>query len=231
MSSVAVVAGTRLYPRAVPARTVALGCRALKNRITEAATDSMVDHAGAAAASGSARRWGSCRRVGSPLVGAIPARGEPNSNDVPDLALLRRTFVLADEARQSGSAPYGALVADADGKVIVERGNTTAQGDGDPTQHAELVASAGAWRVLGTDGMNQATLYASTEPCVMCAGAAYWIGIGRVVYGMSSCRLFEFTGDDPEHTSFALPCRDILLNGQRPITVIDPVLEAEAAGP
>ena len=167
--------------------------------------------------------------VGSPLVGAIPARGEPNSNDVPDLALLRRTFVLADEARQGGSAPYGALVADADGKVIVERGNTTAQGDGDPTQHAELVASAGAWRVLGTDEMNQATLYASTEPCVMCAGAAYWTGIGRVVYGMSNRRLFEFTGDDPEHTSFALPCRDILLNGQRPITVIGPVLEAEAA--
>jgi tRNA(Arg) A34 adenosine deaminase TadA len=167
--------------------------------------------------------------VGSPLVGAIPARGEPNSNDVPDLALLRRTFVLADEARQGGSAPYGALVADADGKMIVERGNTTAQGDGDPTQHAELVASAGAWRVLGTDGMNQATLYASTEPCVMCAGAAYWTGIGRVVYGMSNRRLFEFTGDDPEHTSFALPCRDILLNGQRPITVIGPVLEAEAA--
>src|SRR6185437_757264 len=45
--SVAVVAGTRLYPRAVPARTVALGCRGLKNRITEAATDSMVDHPGA----------------------------------------------------------------------------------------------------------------------------------------------------------------------------------------
>ena len=120
---------------------------------------------------------------------------------------------------------------DADGKVIVERGNTTAQGDGDPTQHAELVASAGAWRVLGTDEMNDATLYASTEPCVMCAGAAYWTGIGRVVYGMSNRRLFEFTGDDPEHTSFALPCRDILLNGQRPITVIGPLLEAEAAQP
>jgi len=46
---------------------------------------------------------------------------------------------------------------------------------------------------------------------------------------MSNRRLFEFTGDDPEHTSFALPCRDILLNGQRPITVIGPLLEAEAA--
>src|SRR5262245_4197138 len=92
--------------------------------------------------------------AGSPFIGSTPARGEPNPKDVSDLALLRRTFVLATEARQGGSAPYGALVADADGKVIVERGNTTAQGDGDPTQHAELVASAGAWRVLGNDGMN-----------------------------------------------------------------------------
>jgi tRNA(Arg) A34 adenosine deaminase TadA len=167
--------------------------------------------------------------AGAPVIGAIPARGEPDPADAPDLALLRRTFVLATEARQSGSAPYGALVADADGKVIVERGNTSALGDGDPTQHAELTAVADAWRVLGTDGMNEATLYASTEPCVMCAGAAYWTGISRVVYGLSDRRLFEFTGDNPGQTSFALPCRDILLHGQRAITVVGPLLEDEAA--
>jgi hypothetical protein len=46
--------------------------------------------------------------------------------------------------------------------------------------------------------------------------------------GMSNRRLFEFTGDDPAHTSFALACRDILLNGQRPIIVIGPLLEDEA---
>jgi hypothetical protein len=46
---------------------------------------------------------------------------------------------------------------------------------------------------------------------------------------MSNLRLFEFTGDDPAHTSFALPCREILCNGSRPITVIGPLLEDEAA--
>lgn len=169
--------------------------------------------------------------AGAPILGAIPARGEPAPDDAPDLALLRRTFVLANEARQSGSAPYGALVADADGKVVVERANTSALKHGDPTQHAELVATGDAWRVLGTDGMNQATLYASTEPCSMCSGAAYWTGIGRVVYGLSDRRLFEFTGDNPEQSSFALPCRDILLHGQRDITVVGPLLEEEAAQP
>jgi tRNA(Arg) A34 adenosine deaminase TadA len=167
--------------------------------------------------------------AGSSVIGVGRAGAEPDAADTADLALLRRTFVLADEARQGGGAPYGALVADADGKVVAEHRNTAWGDGGDPTQHAELVATTDAWRVLGSDGMNKATLYASTEPCSMCAGASYWNGIGRVVYGMSNLRLFEFTGDDPAHTSFALPCRDILCNGSRPITVIGPLLEDEAA--
>jgi hypothetical protein len=46
---------------------------------------------------------------------------------------------------------------------------------------------------------------------------------------MSNRRLFEFTGDNPQQASFALPCRDILTHGQRPVTVIGPLLEDEAA--
>jgi tRNA(Arg) A34 adenosine deaminase TadA len=168
--------------------------------------------------------------AGATAVGPTQAHAEPAPSDA-DLALLRRTFVLAQEARQGGSAPYGALVAAADGNVVVERANTSALGDGDPTQHAELTATADAWRVLGTDAMNHATLYASTEPCVMCAGAAYWTGIGRVVYGLPVRRLFEFAGDNPEQGSFALPCRDILLHGRRAIAVVGPLLEDEAAQP
>src|ERR1700759_2846106 len=122
--------------------------------------------------------------AGSSVIGAGAARAEPVTADAPDLALLRRTFVLADEARQGGGAPYGALVADADGKVIAEHRNTAWGDGGDPTQHAELVATTQAWRVLGSDGVKHATLYASTEPCSMCAGASYWNGVGRVVYGM-----------------------------------------------
>jgi len=92
-----------------------------------------------------------------------------------------------------------------------------------------MVTVRTAWRALGDDGMRSATLYASTEPCTMCAGGAYWSGIGRVVYGMSNTRLFQFTGDDPKNAGYALPCRDILLHGYRPITVIGPLLEDEGA--
>jgi tRNA(Arg) A34 adenosine deaminase TadA len=162
------------------------------------------------------------------LVAAGPAGASPEPSP-QDLVHLRRTFALAAQARQLGGAPYGALVADAGGNVVAEHGNASSVDGGDPTDHAEMVTSRSAWRLLGDDGMRQATLYASTEPCTMCAGGAYWSGIGRVVYGMSNHRLFDFTGDDPKHAAFALPCRDILLNGQRAIAVIGPLLEDEAA--
>jgi tRNA(Arg) A34 adenosine deaminase TadA len=163
------------------------------------------------------------------VFGVSPAGAQPAPDATPDLALLRRTFALAEDARRRGGAPYGALVADAAGTVIAEHGNTSAVDNGDPTQHAELMVSTAAWRALGDEGMNRATLHASTEPCTMCAGAAYWSGIGTVVYGLSNVRLFEFTHDQPGRASFALPCRDVLLHGQRPITVIGPMLEDEAA--
>jgi len=159
-------------------------------------------------------------------AGSACAAPEPSADDLDH---LRRTFELAEQARQAGGAPYGALVVDARGAVVAEHGNTAAVDGGDPTDHAETVVLRQAWRTLGDAGMGPATLYASTEPCTMCAGAAYWSGVDRVVYGMSNQRLFGFTGDDPQRAGFALPCRDILLHGSRPVTVVGPLLQDEAA--
>jgi tRNA(Arg) A34 adenosine deaminase TadA len=167
--------------------------------------------------------------AGSTLIGPAPASADPASVDPVELELLRRTFELAVRAREAGGAPYGALVADAEGNIVAEQGNTSSLVGGDPTQHAEMLALPAGWRVLDYEGMSRGTLYASTEPCSMCAGAAYWSGIGRVVYGLSNLRLFEFTGDNPQRASFALPCRDILLYGQREVTVVGPLLQDEAA--
>ncbi len=91
----------------------------------------MLGHARSAAADGVARRRGSGRTGRSPICPRRPGSRRADPNDVPDLALLRRTFVLADEARRSGGAPYGALVADADGKVIAEHRNTAWADGGD----------------------------------------------------------------------------------------------------
>ena len=63
----------------------------------------------------------------------------------------------------------------------------------------------------------------------MCAGAIYWCGIGRVVYGMAESSLLAITGDHAENPTLRLPCRVVFASGQRPIAVVGPALIDEAA--
>ncbi len=63
----------------------------------------------------------------------------------------------------------------------------------------------------------------------MCAGAIYWAGIGRVVYGLSEQRLRALTGNHPENPTLDLPCRTVFAAGQRTTEVVGPLLEEEAA--
>lgn len=146
-----------------------------------------------------------------------------------EVALLRRAIEIGHDARAVGRHPFGALVVDAAGNVVAERGNNSMPPEGDPTQHAELAAAAAAFRTLGPGGMAGSTLYTSAEPCAMCTGAAYWTGIDRIVYALSEERLLSLTGDDPENPTFSLPCREVIERGQRKIVVIGPLLQDEAA--
>lgn len=142
-----------------------------------------------------------------------------------DLARLRRAIELAQHARGQGDHPFGSLVVAADGVVLAEAANTVST-DG-PTGHAE----ANAVRALaGVDAatLSGATLYTSTEPCAMCAGAIYWSGIGRVVFALGEDSLRAMTGDDPANPTLALPCREVFARGQRPTAVEGPALEDEA---
>ncbi|MDF2989923.1 MAG: tRNA-specific adenosine deaminase [Microbacterium sp.] len=146
-----------------------------------------------------------------------------------DLALLRRSIAVAEQARAEGAHPFGSLVATSSGEIVSSAGNNSLPPDGDPTQHAELRAVAAAFRMLGPEAMAGTTLYTSAEPCAMCAGAAYWCGIDRVVYALSEERLLVLTGDHPENPTFSLPCREVFARGQRRIEVVGPLLEDEAA--
>ncbi|EKZ97429.1 cytosine/adenosine deaminase [Cupriavidus sp. HMR-1] len=148
-----------------------------------------------------------------------------------DLALLRQSIALSEDSKQRGRHPFAALVADAQGNVIVTAGNNSMPPEGDPTQHAELVAAARAAKLLTPAQLADCTLYTSAEPCCMCAGAIYWTGIGRVVYALSEHGLLGLTGDHPENPTFALPCREVFARGQRQVIVLGPMLEDEAAAP
>ncbi|MGE8114509.1 deaminase [Pseudomonas sp. NPDC086566] len=146
-----------------------------------------------------------------------------------DLALLRESIRLSEQSRQDGRHPFAALVADAHGQIIASAGNNSMPPEGDPTQHAELVAAARAARLLTPEQIAGCTLYTSAEPCCMCAGAVYWTGIGRVVYALSEHALLGLTGAHPENPTFSLPCREVFARGQRTVQVHGPLLEDEAA--
>jgi tRNA(Arg) A34 adenosine deaminase TadA len=75
--------------------------------------------------------------------------------------------------------------------------------------------------------MASATIYTSAEPCAMCAGAIFWSGIGRLVYGLSGDRLHEMSGFPAD--MLVASARDVLARAGRQVEVIGPMYEAEAA--
>ncbi len=143
-------------------------------------------------------------------------------------ALLRQAIVLADRARAGGDHPFGALLADADGRIVLEAGNTVGT-TRDVTGHAETNLVSAATRRFSRAELPGMTLVTSCEPCAMCSGAIYWSTIGAVVYGLSEQGLLALTGDAPENPTLDLPCRTVLGAGQRRISVTGPLLEDEAA--
>jgi len=157
------------------------------------------------------------------------SRTETFNLSTRDLELLRQSIALSEESKQRGRHPFAALVADEHGNVIVAAGNNSMPPEGDPTQHAELVAAARAAQKLSPEQLAKSTLYTSAEPCCMCSGAIYWTGIGRVVYALSEHALLGLTGDHPENPTFSLPCREVFVRGQRQVEVVGPLLEDEAA--
>lgn len=145
-----------------------------------------------------------------------------------DLAFLRQAIGLAWRAREEGRHPFGALIVNEKGETVVEALNNSARPKGDPTQHAETVACSLAARVLSEAELAHCTLYTSTEPCAMCAGAIYWTGVGRVVFGLAESGLLRYTGSHAANPTLDLPCREVFARGQRRITVFGPLLEEEA---
>lgn len=146
-----------------------------------------------------------------------------------DQASLRAVFALAAQARAQGRHPFAARVLAADGTLLAEAINHSMPPEGDPTCHAERMAAAVAARLATPQQLRTATLYTNAEPCAMCAGAIYWCGIGRVVYGLSETALLGFTGNHPENPTLSLPCRQVFAAGQRPTEVVGPCLQDEAA--
>ena len=145
-----------------------------------------------------------------------------------DLRLLRRTLDLASSAAAQSIHPFAAILVDEQGEVLMSQINAYLPHQ-DMTGHAERVLMTRASQTWRPQEMAGFTMYVSAEPCCMCAGAAYWAGLGRLVYGVSEQRLKMMTGNHPENPTLDLPCREVFAAGQREVEVLGPLLEDEAA--
>lgn len=85
-------------------------------------------------------------------------------------------------AEAHGDVPIGAVILDAEGRVIARGGNER-ELTGDPTSHAEIVAIRRAAEALGEWRLTGCTMVVTLEPCTMCAGAIVAARLDRLVFG------------------------------------------------
>jgi len=98
--------------------------------------------------------------------------------------MMMHCIALSRAAAEAGEHPYGAVISRGD-KVVAESINRVRR-DGDITRHAEVVTISAAQKTLGTVSLDDCTIYANAEPCVLCCYAIRESRIGRVVYGLGS---------------------------------------------
>lgn len=100
-----------------------------------------------------------------------------------DERFMREALKEAKKAFEKDEVPIGAVIV-CNGMVIARAHNLTEQLI-DVTAHAEMQAFTSASNYLGGKYLQDCVLYVTIEPCIMCAGAAFWAQLGRVVYGAS----------------------------------------------
>ena len=125
---------------------------------------------------------------------------------------------MAREAERGGEVPVGAVVVL--GGLVIGRGRNAPISRSDPTAHAEILALREAAAATGNYRLEGATMYATLEPCVMCAGALVAARISRLVFGARDLR---FGG---VRSKFRLADTDVL---NHRVEIVEGVLGAECA--
>ncbi len=144
-----------------------------------------------------------------------------------ETALLRRSIEIAAEAKARGDHPFGCLLADREGNILMEQGNFEVSGNGDCTAHAETLLMRYASQRYTKEQMRELAMYSCCEPCAMCTGAMYWGNLGRLLYVCRESELLHVTGDDPRNPTLDLPCRAVIACGQKPLEIAGPYPELE----
>ena len=158
---------------------------------------------------------------------AAPSTAQNTALSADDIERLRVTILVASSARANGNHPFGSVLTDAAGTVVLEAENSVVLSR-DATGHAETNLVRLASSRYSPAELADFTLYTSTEPCAMCSGAIYWAGIGRVVFALAEADLYAITGENEENPTMRLPCREVFAAGQRETAVAGPAPELHA---
>jgi tRNA(adenine34) deaminase len=146
-----------------------------------------------------------------PIVGA--------EEDVPtDESLIRLCMREAALAATGGNPPFGAVLMDADGRILATAHNKQVSSN-DPTAHAEINVLRTGGAIRRSASLDGCGIAVNAEPCSMCLSAIVKSGITRLVYG----------APHEPHLDPYLPAAEVLARARRPPTVIAGVLGDECA--
>ena len=140
-------------------------------------------------------------------------------------AHMRDVFAIARRARAHGNRPFGAMLVAGNGAVLAVAENSQITEE-QILAHAEMNLLHRAVRDFTPDVLATSTLYTSAEPCAMCAGAIFWSGISRLVFGLSADRLHQLSGFSPQ--ALVPSARDVLASAGRQVEIVGPMFESEA---
>lgn len=148
-------------------------------------------------------------------------------SDQQDTALLRRAIALSEAAVEGGGRPFGAVVVDDKGRIVAEAKGLPSVDPRDWTAHSEMQALRTASAALGWEELGRATIYASGEPCPMCAAAIYWCNVRRLVFSVSEPSMRALRAPYERAAGIVMRCEEIFARCDRRIEAIGPLLEDE----
>ena len=127
---------------------------------------------------------------------------------------------LAEDEATKGDAPYGAVIVK-DNEVVV-KGYNTVRRDSDPSAHAEMNVIRSLTAKIKNPSLDGYTIYATGEPCPMCATACVWTGLAEIVIGASIEDLIELN-----QSQVRISCEEIIAKSSKNIKVTKGVLREE----
>ena len=104
-------------------------------------------------------------------------------NVFSDEFFMRQAIEEAKKAMKKDEVPIGAVIVCQN--QIIARAHNLCESLNDATAHAEMQAFTSASNYLSSKYLNDCRLFVTLEPCVMCAGASYWVRISEIIFGAS----------------------------------------------